>query len=107
MSSNESVISYLKSIDSVRQKCTLLLSNPSKLTAFDLNLDSLPKVTDLVVDSIQRDYATPADIPPHTRGRHFDSSRLKSLLESWQNVDEIEIVRRLVDLYLVSARILN
>ncbi|TPX37794.1 hypothetical protein SeMB42_g06875 [Synchytrium endobioticum] len=54
--------------------------------------DLVPNVINIVVDLIQRDYATPADVPAHSRWRHFEApsivggdkvDRIGHLLKDW------------------------
>lgn len=126
---NETIlISYLKQLTTVRSRTSYLLKYPQYLTAFDLHLENLPLVTSHVLELIQRDYATLADIPPHSRWRHFEAvppaalnpstantstgfpstsyakQRIQHLLsETWKEVDQLEKVVRLLDLFVVSV----
>ncbi|KAJ3282145.1 hypothetical protein HK104_011069 [Borealophlyctis nickersoniae] len=106
---------YLRSLPAVRARTALLLQHPSHLKNFNLDLSNLPKVVDMVLSLISRDYPSPADIPPHSRWRHFEASvapthkkikRLDPLIATWRKqdgVDDKEIVRRLLDLFVVSV----
>ncbi|KAJ3122536.1 hypothetical protein HK098_002762 [Nowakowskiella sp. JEL0407] len=104
-------VTYLRSLQSVRERCSLLLSNPTHLNHFNVNLDALPPVINFILDLIKRDYPTLSSIPPHSRWRHFEASntstpidRITPLLESWKDYgDQIEPVRRLLDLFVVSV----
>ncbi len=126
-SSNETVlISYLKQLTTVRTRTAYLLKYPNYLTCFDVFLDKLPLVTEHVLDLVKRDYPTLADIPPHSRWRHFEAVpqkplnptlaadkfitvsdaklRIHRLLnDTWKGVDELEKVVRLLDLFVVSV----
>ncbi|KAI8812377.1 hypothetical protein BJ742DRAFT_56405 [Cladochytrium replicatum] len=116
---SSSTISYLRSLSSVRDRCSLLLNNPISLSHFDLNLDRLTDVVNLVLDLIQRDYPDgPHSIPPHSRWRHFEpmpmnwppistkkADRIAKLVAQWisDGFDTNEIVRKLLDLFVVSV----
>ncbi|KAJ3035871.1 hypothetical protein HDV00_003344 [Rhizophlyctis rosea] len=105
---------YLRTLPSIRARTSLLLSHPEHLKNFTLDLGALPKVVDLVVELIKRDYLTPGDIPMHSRWRHFeavapgsssDGKRVERLIAEWKaaGVDEKEVVRRVLDLFVVSV----
>lgn len=58
----------------------------------------------------QRDFGPDkfAEIPPHGRWQHFDVggvARVAALLEEWktEGCDELELTRRLIDLFFVSV----
>jgi hypothetical protein len=78
------------------------------LNYFQVDLSSLPKVIEMVMALIKRDYAKPSDIPPHSRWRHFEPGsrdRLGNLLNEWEEggVDLKERVKRILDLFIVSV----
>ncbi|KAJ3359990.1 hypothetical protein HDU91_004752 [Kappamyces sp. JEL0680] len=93
---------------SVRFRSSLLLENASLLQNFDVQEEKLDEVASLIVDLIKRDYASPSDIPPHSRWRHFEASvkpqpkidRISPLLAKWKAG---ESVRRLLDLFVVGV----
>ncbi|KAJ3039628.1 hypothetical protein HK097_002791, partial [Rhizophlyctis rosea] len=64
---------YLRTLPSIRNRTSLLLSHPTHLKNFTLNLSNLPKATSLVLSLISRDYASPFEIPMHSRWRHFEA----------------------------------
>ena len=99
---------YFSTLECVRQTCSQLLLFPQHLKYFDVHLDSLPKVIDMVLNLIKRDYDSPNDIPPHSRWRHFEAGskdRLGKLLLEWEesHVDSRERVKRILDLFIVSV----
>lgn len=55
----------------------------------------------------QRDYDAPfTSIPAHGRHQHFcvgGRDRIAHLLSTWDNIDNTEKCRRLIDLYMVSV----
>jgi Protein of unknown function (DUF1688) len=89
-------VEYLTSLPSIRQRCSLLLSNPQNLTIFDLDLTKIDDCKAMVLNLIKRDYKTINDIPPHSRWRHFDAGkqRIAPLMDSWSGIDKMEQVRR-------------
>ena len=107
------LLTYLQSLESVRGSTSVLLKYPSELHHFDLDLDKLPNVIAHVLALVKRDYASPSDIPPHSRWRHFEvapkqqgvKDRLGPLISSWKQtrVPTLEIVKRLLDLFIVSV----
>ncbi|KAJ3258659.1 hypothetical protein HK103_003448 [Boothiomyces macroporosus] len=109
----QSTIEHIKSLDSIRLRTNLVFSHPECLQNFDIDLSKLPAVADLVVELIKRDYKSPAEIPPHSRWRHFEASpvfnktidRIGDLIKSWKTagIDHLEIVRRLLDLFVTSV----
>jgi len=104
-------IAYLKSLPAVRERSELVYAKAqaNQLQHFDVDFDKLNDVAKFVVSLIKRDYDTKdiPTIPPHTRLRHFEigsKDRIGLLLESWKGrVDNMETVRRLVDLVVVSV----
>lgn len=106
-------VEYLKSLKSVRDRTTLLLQNPGHLKHFDVNLDKLESVADLIIKLIARDYQNPSDIPPHSRWRHFEASnepkstvdRIGKLVQQWtsQGIDADERIVKLIDLFVVGV----
>lgn len=108
-----SATKYLQSLDSVRQKTSLLLLHPEHLKHFDVDAAKLTDVADTVVSLVKRDYKSTADIPPHSRKRHFEASkqpghtvdRVGSLVSIWngEHVNHLEQVRRMLDLFVVGV----
>ncbi|TVY14343.1 Uracil catabolism protein 4 [Lachnellula arida] len=101
---------YLRSIGSVRERCTIMLEKAQKnnLNHFDVDMSMFDATTKFVVSIIKRDFAPDyASIPPHGRWQHFSvggRDRIEELLKTWpKNVDQSERCRRLLDLFLVSV----
>jgi hypothetical protein len=119
MSDETKAENYFRTLDAVRQTTGLLLKHPEALEHFDVDLDALSSVTGAVLGLIQRDYASPSDIPPHSRWRHFEpfidpvqptvqgkkKDRVGALIQEWTaiGIDKKEIVKRLLDLFIVSV----
>ncbi|KAF9344546.1 hypothetical protein BGX26_004251, partial [Mortierella sp. AD094] len=109
--STAETISYLRSLPAVRERAELVYSKAQdgQLKYFDVDFSKLGDVAKFVVALIKRDYDANEipNIPPHTRLRHFDvggKDRVGQLVESWKGrVDNLETVRRLVDLIVVSV----
>ena len=100
--------SYFSTLECVRDTCSKLLLSPSHLKYFQLDLNALSKVVELVLQLIKRDYKSADDIPPHSRWRHFEAGsqdRLGKLLKDWEQnlVEPFERVRRILDLFVVSV----
>jgi Protein of unknown function (DUF1688) len=103
-------VEYLKSLESIRARASLLLDYQDHLKCFDVNLSKLPAVADDIVKLIKRDYSSPSEIPPHSRwhfeaGPGFKIDRIGVLVEKWKtdNVTIKESVRRLLDLFVVGV----
>lgn len=110
---------YLLTINAVRAKSTPIfeLAFTDSLTNFDSQFDNkdgqLDSCIDFIVRLIKRDFGTDYKlIPPHGRWQHLeagkDKPRVKQLISQWQkeeseNVDQLEITRRLIDLFVVSV----
>lgn len=111
---------YLLTLPSVRQRCSTLAGKikSNKLTNFDVDLTRLPSVIDLVCDTITQEYEDFDKIPPHGRWQHFEAkgiARISHLVGQWHNsskvdsessrdkVDDLEVCRRLVELFFVSV----
>lgn len=116
-SPSKKTLEYYKSIKSVRETTSkvfdyILKHGEGKY--FALNLDKVPNVVDFVVDEIIRpDYPTDNDlkkIPPHGRWQHINASnidRMSAIIKKWENagVDEIEICKKIIDLFVFSVLI--
>ncbi|KFY09707.1 hypothetical protein V492_05375 [Pseudogymnoascus sp. VKM F-4246] len=101
---------YLRSIGSVRARCSVLLEKAvdNELNNFDVDMSKFDDSVAFVVSIIKRDFAPDyATIPPHGRWQHFNvggKDRVSHLLQSWpSSVDTSERTRRLLDLFLVSV----
>ena len=109
-------IAYLKSITSVREttgKVFDKIKTEGQGNYYVLNLDKMDDVVKFVVEEvIKKDYPQKNynDIPPHGRWQHLDCNgvpRVEKLIDQWRStgVDEIEICRKLIDLFMFSVLI--
>lgn len=102
-------VAYLKSLPSIRERCTKVFklgSETNSLKYWKLDLTQESNIIDFVFSLITRDYGTEYNsIPPHGRWRHFIGNRIDPLLKLWKSnqVEDIEIARRLIDLMTVSV----
>lgn len=106
-------LEYLRSIQSVRETCKKVYGPPLQTengdsTHFEVDLGKMSKVTDYLVNIIERDYKNLGDIPVHGRWQHLNCNgidRMGSLINSWaaQNIDPLEVCRRLIDLITFSV----
>ncbi|KAH6669692.1 hypothetical protein F5X68DRAFT_216014 [Plectosphaerella plurivora] len=112
MASPNPDIEYLKSLQAVRERSRIVFkaANDGKLNNFDYHPDKFAACADLVESVIRRDFGPDRfeQIPRHGRWQHFNVGgvdRVESLLQQWRNekADDVEIVRRLVDLFFVSV----
>ena len=105
---------YLLTIASVRAKSTPIfqLALEDDLTNFDSHFDDASKLDsclDFIVSLINRDFGKDYNsIPPHGRWQHLEAggvSRVTKLVTKWHKnrVDQLEITRRLIDLFVVSV----
>lgn len=107
-SSSSSQIAYLRSLSSIRERCSKVfaLAETDSLDYWSLDLSKEQSIVDFVCELIARDYGTDySSIPPHGRWRHFVGDRVTPLLELWekQGVNQLETARRLVDLMVSSV----
>lgn len=93
-------VAYLKSLLAVREQSKLLLQHPHHLNCFTIDLNKLDDVVALVLSLIKRDYASPADIPSHSRWCHFVGI---DLLREISDPDPVEQAVSMIDLFLVSV----
>ncbi|KAJ5902049.1 hypothetical protein N7495_002577 [Penicillium taxi] len=105
-------IEYLKSLQAVRERAQLVLEAGVKgeLSHFNYHFDRMPEAAEFVANIIKRDFGPDKfdQIPPHGRWQHFDVGgfpRINDLIKTWQlrGYDELEVTRRLVDLFFVSV----
>lgn len=110
--STETSIKYLKSLDSIRDRCRLVYEEVKKGTnpavCFSLHEEKLSQVADFVASLIRRDYKNPkTDVPPHGRWRHFlpsgsvESQVIDKMKES--GFDAEEIAKSTIDLFVISV----
>lgn len=104
---------YLQSLAAVRQRA-LILSHPDCLKNFNVDESKLGSIADFIISLIARDYGgSISNIPPHSRWRHLDAgnvSRINPLVENWKSeitsnstFDDLEPVRKVIDLFVVSV----
>ncbi|KAL7943633.1 hypothetical protein V8C42DRAFT_328039 [Trichoderma barbatum] len=105
-------IEYLKSLRAVRERSQIVLeaARNGGLNSFVLDEGRMKETAEFVAGVISRDFGPDryAEIPPHGRWEHFSIggiSRLENLIQKWQDgdVDDVEITRRLIDLFFVSV----
>ncbi|KAK9324130.1 hypothetical protein V1517DRAFT_366310 [Lipomyces orientalis] len=100
---------YLRTLPAVRERTRLVMEKAkvNELSNFTVDFAKFDKAVEFVASIIERDFAPNySKIPPHGRWQHFDVdgvSRIRQLVDSWSMVDEAEIAKRLVDLFLVSV----
>ncbi|KZT22894.1 DUF1688-domain-containing protein [Neolentinus lepideus HHB14362 ss-1] len=102
---------YLRTLPSIRERCGRVyeLAKQGKLEFFEYHPEKEVDVASFCVDIIHRDYGTYyARIPPHGRWRHLDAGRprVEPLIAKWKesgSIDDKEICKRLLDLFLVSV----
>ncbi|KAK7206331.1 hypothetical protein BZA70DRAFT_276336 [Myxozyma melibiosi] len=107
----EDPAAYLRTLPAVRERTRLVYAQAERgaLTNFDLDPTKLDAVVSYVSAIIERDFAPDySKIPPHGRWGNFDAGgypRIQGLLDEWaaSGVPEEEVVRRLVDLFLISV----
>ncbi|KAL5087981.1 hypothetical protein Trisim1_007386 [Trichoderma cf. simile WF8] len=107
-----SEIDYLKSLRAVRERSQIVLeaARNGGLNNFVLDEGRMKETAEFVAGVISRDFGPDryAEIPPHGRWEHFSIggvTRLETLVQVWQDseVDDVEITRRLIDLFFVSV----
>ncbi|SCW04500.1 LAFE_0H14906g1_1 [Lachancea fermentati] len=114
MTIEQDPVQYLKSISSVRDTTSQVYNyakSKGEGNYFTLDLSKMPAVVDFLCGIIGRDYQTNySSIPPHGRWQHLNcggEQRVESLIAQWRGsgVDEIEIARKLIDLFVFSVLI--
>ncbi|EHK16268.1 uncharacterized protein TRIVIDRAFT_80136 [Trichoderma virens Gv29-8] len=105
-------IEYLKSLRAVRERSQIVLgaARNGGLNNFVFDEGRMKETAEFVAGVISRDFGPDryAEIPPHGRWEHFSIggiTRLENLVQKWQDseVDDVEITRRLIDLFFVSV----
>ncbi|CAI6339631.1 unnamed protein product [Periconia digitata] len=105
-------VKYLLSLDAVRERAKQVgkAAEAGKLSHFDVHEERLKDVAVFVTGVIKRDYGPDKfdTIPPHGRWQHFEVGgvpRVAEVMKSWKEdgVDDLEITRRLIDLFFVSV----
>jgi len=97
-------IRELLDLRTVRKRCMRLykLAKKDALKHFCLQLEKLPVAVGRVVNCIKKFYPD-LQIPYHSRLRHFGDDRIKWLGNQWQDVDDMESTRRMIDLVTISV----
>ncbi|SCU94933.1 LADA_0G12376g1_1 [Lachancea dasiensis] len=107
-------VEYLKSIGSVRETSSQVFQYACQHHGgnyFELELSAMDAVADYLCSIIERDYGSDyAAIPPHGRWQHLNygsQPRVETLIQDWtaSGIDEIEIARKLIDLFVLSVLI--
>lgn len=110
--SGDNALAYFKTISSVRETTGAvydLVKKNSGGNYFSMNLSKMDGVVDYLCKIIARDYQTDyGSIPPHGRWQHLNAGgqlRVEALIDQWRadNVDELEISRKLIDLIVISV----
>lgn len=105
-------VQYLKSLQAVRERSKVVFeaAKEGSLNNFVYNADRMLTVVELVASVITRDFGPDkfGDIPPHGRWQHFNVGgvdRITPLIQEWEAAgkDNLEIARRLIDLFFVSV----
>ncbi|OAX82426.1 hypothetical protein ACJ72_03222 [Emergomyces africanus] len=108
----DSEIKYLLSLRAIRERAKIVedAARVGKLNHFDLHEDRMAVVADFVSSIIKRDFGPDKfnTIPPHGRWQHFEVGhvpRIAMIIQDWknENCDDLEITRRLIDLFFVSV----
>ncbi|OJD14516.1 hypothetical protein AJ78_05130 [Emergomyces pasteurianus Ep9510] len=108
----DSEVEYLLSLRAIRERAKIVedAARVGKLNHFDLHEDRMAIVADFVSSIIKRDFGPNKfnTIPPHGRWQHFEVGnipRIAQLMQDWkkENCDDLEITRRLIDLFFVSV----
>lgn len=99
---------YLRTLPAIRERCSRVfdLATQKKLQYFEYHPEKEADVASFCINIIKRDYGTNfASIPPHGRWRHLDASvdRIDPMISKWSDVDEKEIAKRTIDLFVVSV----
>ena len=99
------IVAELRTLEMVRKRCgqIMALATADKSRHFKLDLSKLPATVDFVLDVTKKNYPD-LKVPYHSRWRHFHEGDLKEMEDAWR-CDEIEKVRRLIDLATVSVLI--
>lgn len=106
-------IKNLLKIQSVRERTAPIfqLALQNNLDYFNVDLSKVDTVVDFVTDVINRDFGGKySTIPPHGRWGHLNAGgelRVEALIDGWraQDIDEIEIGKKLIDLFVFSVLI--
>jgi hypothetical protein len=103
----QSLLTELRSLSTIRNQCRKLYQSglENKLPHFSIHEERLTAVVDYIHKIIVEDYPT-LQIPYHSRWRHFEAGGIQrqfQLQQIWKDADNLEILRRHVDLVVVSV----
>jgi hypothetical protein len=98
-------LAYLRTPAAVRERANALfaLGARGELAHFSLELGALPAVVERVLALVQARYASPADIPYHSRWRHFGAERSADLRARLAGVAPAERLRARFELAITSV----
>ncbi|KAI1646096.1 DUF1688 domain-containing protein [Daldinia loculata] len=108
----DSQVKYLLSLRAIRERAKIVgnIAKSGGLNHFNLHEDRLGDVVEFVTSIIKRDFGPDKfdTIPPHGRWQHFEVGkipRITNMIQDWKssNCDDLEITRRLIDLFFVSV----
>eukprot|EP01102_Stenamoeba_stenopodia_P003593 TRINITY_DN13776_c0_g1_i1.p1 TRINITY_DN13776_c0_g1~~TRINITY_DN13776_c0_g1_i1.p1 ORF type:complete len:422 (-),score=132.32 TRINITY_DN13776_c0_g1_i1:70-1335(-) len=103
----EGAVKYLRTLEAVRERCYEIFEEGKKgaLNNFEIDFSKVDSVAEYVLEVLKESYPS-LDVPFHSRWRHFEVGSVprKQKLESlWENIDQTEKTRRLLDLVVVSV----
>jgi len=106
----EKGVAFLRSLPAIRERCAVIYeaAKADSSKHFVVDLRKLDTVVDYVKETMDINYpGNAADIPFHSRFRHFEAGnldRVEQLKEEWgESCDAAEKTRRLLDLVVVSV----
>jgi hypothetical protein len=96
-------VGQLRNLEMIRERCgkVMALAQAGKTKHFALDETKLPAVVDFVLETTKKNYPK-LDVPYHSRWRHFRDGEVDELRKNW-TCDELEKVRRMIDLATVSV----
>lgn len=104
----EDPVRYLRNLKTVRAHSAKIFDyiSEGKSSNFAVDFSKFDEVVDYVEKVAHANFKSTADIPFHSRWRHFEVGgidRISTLLPAWGNLDKVEICRRKIDLAIVSV----
>ncbi|KAG8891230.1 hypothetical protein FRB99_003765 [Tulasnella sp. 403] len=102
-------VAYLRTLPAIRDRCSRVhdLATRSKLEYFDYHPEKEAEVVDFCCEIIKRDFGTDYDKAWHTFQTRDRRPRVQPLIDSWRAStpapSDLEIAKRLIDLFLVSV----
>jgi GTP cyclohydrolase II len=99
----QSITTELRQLTSIRKRCTEVfnLVKEGKGLFFNYDEKKMQACADYVAAVMKSNYPT-LDIPYHSRWRHFKAGTVETMQAKWK-CDELEKVRRLLDLATISV----